>query len=151
MTLPAKGRLLVVLGRFIGCAAAALTIALGVWWGTEIVRYLFFSDNPMLGEVGAIPMVLVLRIGAAAWVMWGVLKFDSRRLLYLFFGVGIGCFLVLFGWYFMLLGSVREFFSYDNLPYLLAVCDLLYVAAGLVVGCALLWPTASSRIGDSSR
>ncbi len=151
MTLPAVARSLVVLGRSIGFAAAALSIALSAWWGSEVIRYLFFSEDPTLGEVGFLPVVLTLRMVAAAWVTWGVLRFDPRRSLHLFFGVGVGCFLVLFGWYFVLLGPVRDFFSYDNLPYLLAVCDLLYVAAGLVVGCALLWPTASSRIGDSSR
>ena len=143
-------QLLVILGRLVGFAVAALTIVLCVWWGSEVIRYLFFSENPTWGEVGAIPAVLVLRIVAAAWVMWGVLKFDLRPLLCLFFGIGVGSFLALFGWYFMLFGPVREFISFDNLTYLLAVCDLLYLAAGLTAGCALFLPSANTRLGDDS-
>ena len=148
MTFPAIGWLLVVLGRLIGFAAAVLTIALSVWWGSETIRYPFFSEVPTWGEVGVIPLVLVLRIVAAAWVMWGVFTFDLRQLMYLLFGVGVGSFLALFGWYFMLLGPVAGFISFDNVVYLLAVCDLLYVAAGLVVGCVLILPSPAQASSD---
>jgi len=49
MTLPAMARLLVVLGRLVGFAVAALSTILAVRWGYEFFRYLFFSENPTWG------------------------------------------------------------------------------------------------------
>ncbi len=74
-------RLLVLLGRLVGLAGAALTIALMAWWGYDLVRYLFFSGNPTWGEVGATPFVAILRIFVAGWIIWNVIRCDGRALL----------------------------------------------------------------------
>ena len=81
MTLPAITRLLLDLGRLVGFAGAALSIALMAWWGYDVIRYAFFSENSTWGEVGVIPFVVVLRIIVAAWVVWSVIRLDGRTLL----------------------------------------------------------------------
>jgi hypothetical protein len=101
-----------------------------------------------VGEVGILPVVLAVRIAVAGWIMWSVFKEDAVYLMLALLILGVGCFGGLLGWYFLLLGPVREFFSYDNLPYRLAVCNVLYLVAGLMVGCALLLPRVSTRLGS---
>ena len=145
MTLPAMDRLLVALGRFIGLAGAALTIALIGWWGYDLARYAFFSENPTWGEVGVVPFVQALRIIVAAWVVWSVIRLDGRTLLrVLLAAFGISFFL-LYGWYFLLTGMDWGFL------YWVVGGDFLYLAGGVVVGCALLLPTASGRTSNDSQ
>jgi hypothetical protein len=144
MTLSAIAWLLVVLGRLVGFVGAALTIALMVWWGNDLARYVFFSENPTWGEVGVIPFVVVLRIIVAAWVVWSVIRLDGRTLvsvLLLAFG---GSFSLLGGWYFLLTGMDW------GLLYWVVGGDFLYIVAGLMVGCGLLLLAASSRLSNDS-
>jgi hypothetical protein len=137
MTLPAVARLLVVLGRLIGFAGAALTA------GTLIagVYYLFFRVPDQAVGLGLLPLVVALRFTVAACVIWCVIKSDARTLFRILLIVGVGSFLGLGGWYFLLL---RQGFE------LLAIGDALYLVAGLMVGFALLLPRVSARLGNDS-
>jgi hypothetical protein len=49
-----------------------------------------------------------------------------------------------------LTGVDGDFISLRNIPYLLAICELLYIAAGFVVGWALLWTGTGSRTNNDS-
>ena len=123
----------------LGFAGAVLTIALMGWWEYDILRYLFFSENPTWGEVGITPFLAILRIIVAGWVVWSVIRRGGRallRALLVAFGVA---FFLLHGWYFLIAGMDWGFL------YWAVGGDFLYLAAGLVVGCALLLPAASSR------
>ncbi len=137
MTLPAVARLLVVLGRLVGFAGAALTA------GTIIAGayYLFFRVPDQAIGLGLLSLVVALRITVAACVIWSVIKIDARTLFRILLIVGVGSFLGLGGWYFLLLHQGFE---------LLAIGDALYLVAGLVVGCALLLPAAGSRPSNDS-
>jgi hypothetical protein len=57
------------------------------------------------------------------------------------FGVS---FFLLYGWYFLLTGMDWGFL------YWVVGGDFLYLVAGLMVGCALLLPAASTRPGNDS-
>ena len=151
MAPPVVARLLAMLGCSVGFAVAVVTITLTVWLGTVIIRYLFFSEGPTLGEVGIFPVLLPMRLIVAAWVMWSVFKEGANRLQLNLLVSGAVSFFVLFGWYFMLLGPAGELLSYDNSLYLLAVCDLLYLAAGLAVCCARLLSGTGDRLGNVQR
>lgn len=65
-------RLLLILGRSVGFAGTALTVALMAWWGQDLFRYAFFSEDPTWDEVGVIPFVVVLRVIVASWGVWSV-------------------------------------------------------------------------------
>lgn len=129
---PKMSRLLVVLARLVGFAAATLTISLVVWFGSKMIPHLFFED-PRWGEVGIFPVLLPIRLIIAAWIIWSVFKQDASRLQVVLLISGTGSYLFLLGWYFMLFGRSGELVSFDNILYLLAVCDLLYLVAGLVL------------------
>ncbi len=137
-------RLLGLLGRLVGFAGAALSIALMAWWEYDSVRYLYFSENSTWGEVGATPFVAVLRIVVAGWIVWSVIRLGGRTLLRVLLAAFSVCFFLLFGWYFLLTGMDWSFL------YWVAGSDFLYLVAGLMVGCALLLPAASSRPSNHS-
>ena len=80
MTLTPVARTLLVLGRMLAFAAAALAVGLMAWWGYDLLRYAFLSEDPTWGEVGLIPFVVALRILVAAWVAWSVVRLDGRAL-----------------------------------------------------------------------
>ena len=137
-------RLFLISGRLVGFAAAALTFALMVWWGQSLFRYAFFHEDPTWGEVGIVPLVIALRIFVAAWAAWNVVKLEGRGLLpALLTAFGISFFLLL-GWYFLLTGMDWGFL------YWVAAGDLLYLAAGLMVGCALLLAKIATRPGNAT-
>src|SRR5918997_5281532 len=132
MPISGAARALLVAGRLVGFAAAAFAIALMAKPGYEAFRYVFFSGS--LTWAGIIPVVFVLRICVAGWVAWAVLRFDGRglmRALLAAFGVS---FLLLYGWYFLLLGMN------DALFYWIVAGDFLYLTAGLLGGSAPLPP-----------
>ena len=135
--LPAVARLLVVLGRLVGFAGAALSAG-ALFAG---VHDLFFRVSDLAVGLGLLPLVVALRITVAACVVWSVIKFNSRTLSRILLIFGVGSFLGLYGWHFLLLGRGFE---------LLAIADALYLVAGLVVGCALLLPAAGSRPSNNS-
>ncbi len=143
MTLPETVRLLLIAARSIGFAGAALTVALMVWWGQDLLRYAFFSEDPTWGEVGVIPFVVALRAIVAVWVVWSVVKLDGRGLLrVLLAAFGISFFL-LYGWYFLLTGMDWGFL------YLTAGGDFLYLIGGIACGWALRLTRISTRPGDA--
>ena len=142
--LPTTIRPLLVSGRLVGFAAAALTFGLMVWWGQYLLRYALFSEDPTWGEVGIVPLEIVLRMFVAACVVRNVVKLDGRGLLLaLLTAFGVSFFL-LFGWYSLLTGMDWGFL------YWVAACDLLYLAAGLLVGCALLLAKIHTRPGNAT-
>jgi hypothetical protein len=141
MPTPGTARTLLVMGRLVAFAAALLVFVLMTWQGYDLFRYVF-SRNAQWGEVGVLPFVIVLRFIVAGWVVWAVVKLDGRalmRVLLAAFGIS---FLVLYGWYFLLLGMD------DVLFYWIAAGDFLYLAAGLLAGGASLL-SARTRGGES--
>ncbi|HEV2743311.1 MAG TPA: hypothetical protein VGV91_09160 [Rubrobacter sp.] len=138
MPISGAARALLIVGRLVGFAAAAFAMVLMAKPGYELFRYVFFSGS--LTWAGIIPVVFVLRICVAGWVAWAVLRFDGRglmRALLAAFGVS---FLLLYGWYFLLLGMN------DALFYWIVTGDFL--AAGLLVGSASI-PSTRTRGGES--
>jgi DNA-binding NarL/FixJ family response regulator len=51
---------------------------------------------------------------------------------------------------YVLKGADVDFISFRNIPYLQAIRELLYVAAGVVVGNAVLWAGIGGRTDDGS-
>jgi hypothetical protein len=130
MPISGAARALLVVGRLVGFVAAAYALALMAKPGYELFRYVFFSGS--LSWAGIIPVVFALRICVAGWVAWAVLRFDGRglmRALLAAFGIS---FLPLYGWYYLILGIDYGLF------YWIVAGDFLYLAGGLLVGCALL-------------
>jgi hypothetical protein len=109
------------------------------WWGNDLARYLFFSENPTWGAVGVIPFVVVLRILVAAWVIWSVIRLDGRTLLRVLLAAFGGSFFLLYGWYFLDTGMDWGFL------YWVVGGDLLYLVAGLMVGSAVYVLEGSTR------
>ncbi len=134
MTNPAMARPLVVLGRLVGLGGSALTMgavsALVVGWAYSAVRHA--PD----WNVGLLPVVLPLQLLVAGWVAWGALVAEPRPLLRRLLIAAAGSFFAFYGWYFLLAGGGMG---------LIAVGNLLYLAAGLVVGVAAL---TSSGVED---
>ncbi len=140
MTLSDTARPLLFLGRLVSFAAAALAVALMVWQGYDLLRYAFSSEDPIWGEVGVFPFVVVLRVVVAVWVAWSVVRLGGRvlvRVLLAAFGVS---FLLLYGWYFLLLGYDNGFF------YWVVAGDFLYLTGGLMAGCAMRLAGAETRL-----
>ena len=140
MTIPGTVRTLIVMGRLVAFVAAILLFVLMAWQGYDLLRYAF-SRNAQWGEVGVLPFVIVLRFIVAGWVVWAVVRLDGQalmRVLLAAFGVS---FLLLYGWYFLLLGMD------DVLFYWIVAGDSLYLAAGLLAGCATL---LSARTGPGT-
>ena len=105
-------------GRLVALVGAALTVgAVGAYmigWVASAVR-----DAPDW-NVGVLPLVFVLQIAVAGWVVWSALKADAPRLLRNVLVAFALAFLLLYGWYFLLLGSDP-----------VAVGNLLYLAAAV--------------------
>ena len=136
-------KLLLVLGRLIAVAAAAITVALMAWWGYDLLRSVLAARHPRWDAAGVLSFVVVLRMAVAVWVAWSAIRLDGRplaRTLLAAFGVA---FFLLFGWYFLLAGMDYGVF------YWVVVGDALYLAGGLAVGCALLLPAAGTRSAEN--
>jgi hypothetical protein len=143
-------RLLLILGRSVGFTAAVLCAVLAVGWGYNVIRN---YPNPLNLAQSDAPQILLfgaLRLVGALWVMWSALRKGALHLLLALLIVGVGSFIGLFSFYIMIMGVDGEFISMRNIPYLLAICELLYIAAGFLVGFALLWAALSSRTNDDS-
>jgi len=139
MPIPGTARTLLVVGRLVALVAAAFALALMAKPGYELFRYVFFSGS--LTWAGIIPVVFALRICVAGWVAWAVLRLDGRalmRALLAAFGIS---FLLLYGWYYLILGMDYELFYWIVAGY------FLYLAGGLLLGCASLL-SARTRTGD---
>jgi hypothetical protein len=137
MPIPGTARTLLVVGRLVALVAAAFALALMAKPGYELFRYVFFSGS--LTWAGIIPVVFALRICVAGWVAWDVLRLDGRalmRALLAAFGIS---FLLLYGWYYLILGMDYELFYWN------VAGDFLYLAGGLLLGCASL---LSARAGS---
>ncbi len=137
MTIPAIARPLVVLGRLVGLVGAALTVgavsAMVVGWAYSAVRHA--PD----WNVGLLPVVLPLQLLVAGWVAWSTLVAEPRPLLRRLLVAAAGSFFALYGWYFLLAGGGMG---------LIAVGNLLYLVAGLVVGVAAMTSSTLGEEGD---
>jgi hypothetical protein len=137
LILPPVARILLVLGRTVAFAAAALSVGLISWRGYyDLLRYASSAD-PTWGEVGIIPFMGALRIVVAVWVAWSVVRLDGRalaRTLLVTFGISL---FLLYGWYYLLTGMDWAFL------YWVVGGDFLYLFAGLMVGDTLLLPAGT--------
>ncbi len=134
MTFPSTARLLMVLGYLVALAGVALSTATLV-----VGTFLFFyrgAPNWELG-LGYLPLVIPFRIIVAACVVWSVLVLDARSLFRTLLLLGGVSFVGVYGWYFLLLWPGGA---------LVAIGDLLYLVAGLLVGCARLLSAFDDRL-----
>ena len=144
MRIPETSRLLVALGCMAALAAAALEISLMSWWGYDLLRYAFSHKDPTWGEVGVIPMVVVLRLVVAAWVAWGAIRLDGRPLARTLLAASGVSFFLLYGWYFLLTRMDWGFL------YWVVARDALCLAGGLAVVCALRFSAAGTRSAENN-
>jgi hypothetical protein len=111
-------------GRLVAIVGAALTtgsvVAYVAGWAISAIRYA--PD----WNVGVVPLVLPLQLAVAGWVAWGALGSDPRRLLRNVLVAFALTFLLLYGWYFLLLGD--DLMSVGNLLYLAAAVPLAVAA-----------------------
>ncbi len=123
------------LGRLVAIAGAALTagavVAYVAGWAISAIR--FAPD----WNVGLLPLIFVLQVVVAGWVLWGALKADPSRLLRNVLVAFALTFLLGYGWYFLLAGWGEDPVSIGN---------LLYLAAALPVTAAVL---AATTAGDA--
>jgi hypothetical protein len=141
LTNPGISRALLACGRLAALAAAMMVLVFVTVYGYELLRYAFSSRGPGQGDVGILPVFYALRVAVVGWVVWAVAKLDGRdlmRALLAAFGIS---FLLLYGWYFAIL--VID----DAFLYVVVAGDSLYLAGGLLVGCALLLADRG-RVGD---
>ncbi len=135
MRFSAVARLLVVLGRLAGLGGAALTVgavsAIVVGWAYSAVRHA--PD----WNVGLLPVVLPLQLLVAVWVVLGALVAEPRPLLRRLLVAAAVSFFAFYGWYFLLAGGSMG---------LIAVGNLLYLVAGLLMGGVAM---TSTTLGDS--
>ena len=141
-------RVLLVLGRIVGFAAAVLSAVLAVGLGYEVPRSYPNPLNLAQSDASQVLLFDALRLADAIWVMRSALKSDAARLLRALLIVGVGSFVFLFSFYIMIMGVDGDFISFRNIPYLQAICELLYIAAGVVVVYALLWAGIGGRTSD---
>lgn len=123
MAYPRMARLLLVFGRSAALAGAALIFS------TIIVEaVLFFRFGPDW-NVGLMPLIALLRVVLAGFVVYAAFRFSPGPLFRILLGVGLGSFFLLYGWYLLLAGMGGE---------LMAIGDFLYVLAALLVGGGIL-------------
>ena len=143
-------RLLLIIGRSVGFAAAVLSAVLAVAWGYDVIRSYPNPLNLAQSDASQILFFDALRLVGAMWVMWSALKKGAVHLLLALLIVGVGSFIGLFSFYIMIMGVDGDFISFRNIPYLMAICELLYIAAGFAVGYGLLWAGIFSRTNNDS-
>jgi hypothetical protein len=143
MTRAEAARPVLLLGRLIALSGTVLAVGLMAWQAYDLLRYAFSYEHPTWGEVGLLPFVTGLRIIVAAWVVRSAIRLVGRTLLGTLLAAFGVSFILLYGWYFLLLGMDARFF------YWVVVGDFLYLAGALVVGSALLLEKASPRLGNN--
>jgi hypothetical protein len=123
------------LGRLVAIAGAALTVgAVGAYVSGWVISAIRYAPD---WNVGIIPLVFVLQIVVAGWVVWSVLGADPLRMLRNVLVAFALTFLLGYGWYFMLAGWGSDPMSIGN---------LLYLAAALHLAAAVM---AASALGDT--
>jgi hypothetical protein len=136
MSSGAAGRLQVA-GLLIAVAGALVTLAVVAWYAQHLVQYAL--SRGAWGGAGILPVIFALRLAVAGCVVWAVVGLDERtmlRVLLAAFGV---FFLLLFGWYFLILG-------YDDAIFYVAVsADLLYLIGALAIGGAIVLSRTGPR------
>ena len=116
--------------------------------GYDVFRSYPNSLNLAQSDAPQILLFDALRLAGAVWVMWSALKKGAVHLLLALFVVGVGSFVSLFSFYIMIMGVDGDFVSFRNIPYLQAICELLYIVAGVVVGYTVLWAGIGGRTND---
>jgi hypothetical protein len=101
MAISGAARTLPVLGRMAGVVAVSITLVVVVW----LSQYAVSRGEPWW-DVGAglLPLTFLLRLALAGWVGWAAVRFDERALLRVLLAAFAVSFLLLYGWYFLLLG-----------------------------------------------
>ena len=97
MTNPGISRTLLAVGRLAALAAITVFVFVAVH-GYGLLRYAFSSRSPVWGNVGVLPLVYVLRVAFAGWVVWAVAKLDGRSLLRVCLAAFGISFVLLYGW-----------------------------------------------------
>ena len=122
-------RVISAFGRLVAIAGAALTtgavVAHVAGWAISAIR--FAPD----WNVGLLPLVFVLQVVVAGWVLWGALKADLPRLLRNVLVAFALTFLLGYGWYFLLAGWGEDPVSMGNLLYLAAAVPLAVAAVSV--------------------
>ena len=114
-------------GRLVAIAGAALTVgAVVAYVAGWVVSAIRFAPD---WNVGIIPLVFMLQIVVAGWVVWSALTADPRRLLRNVLLAFALTFLLGYGWYFLLAGWGSDPVSIGNLLYLAAALPAAAVAA----------------------
>lgn len=116
-------------GRLVAITGAALTtgavVAYVAGWAISATR--FAPD----WNVGLLPLIFVLQVGVAGWVLWGALKADLPRLLRNVLVAFALTFLLGYGWYFLLAGWGEDPVPVGNLLYLAAAGPLAVAAVSV--------------------
>lgn len=128
-------RLFVVSARIAAVAGAALTSFAMVSWVIDWVSAPYWDWN-----VGALPVILPAQFVLAGWLAWTAVKREWAVLLRRAALVFVGAFVLLYGWYFLLLWGEGGM--------LIASGNLAYGASALLAGCAYLLSVAG---GGSDR
>ncbi len=118
------GRLQVV-GRLIAVAGASVTLVAVAWYAQYLIQ--FALSRGAWGGAGILPVIFALRLAVAGCVVWAVIGLDERTMVRVLLAAFCVFFLLLFGWYFLLLG-------YDDAIFYIAVsADLLYLVGAIVL------------------
>lgn len=128
-------------GRLVAIAGAALTTgAVAAHVAGWTISALRFAPD---WNVGLLPLIFVLQVVVAGWVLWGALKAAPPRLLRNVLVAFALTFLLGYGWYFLLAGWGEDPVSVGNLLYLAAALPVAAVLAATTPGNA-----RSSNVAD---
>jgi hypothetical protein len=115
-------------GRMVAIAGGAVTVGtILAFVGEWVFLSLRYAPD---WNVGILPLVAVLQLAVAGWVVWGVARRDARTLLRNLLVAFALSFLLSYGWYFLLLGEGLEMIAVGNLLYLLAALPVAVAALG---------------------
>ena len=138
-------RSILFFGRLVAFAAAVLSIAFMGWQGYRLFGYVLFSGRAAWADVGVLPFVAVLRVAVGVWVAWSVMRVGERKLMLILFAAFGVSFLLLYGWYFLLIGMDARFL------YWVVGGDFLYLIAGMVVGYSLYLSRVGPEPGNQNQ
>jgi hypothetical protein len=118
-------------------AAAVVTLGVVAWYAQYLIQCAF--SRGAWGGAGILPLVFLARLAVAGLVVWGVVGLDTPTILRVLLAAFGGSFLLMFGWYFLLIGMD------DAIFYLSVSADLLYLIGALIIGSALALTATRSR------
>lgn len=125
-------RLILISGRIAALVGAALTVFAFASW---VIKWA--SASPLDWNVGVLPLVLPAQALVAAWLAWSAIKREGPALFRSAMLAFVVSFVLLYGWYFVLLWDVGAVW--------IASGNFTYLAAGLLAGTALLLSAVGAR------